>query len=348
VYPFDELRAGLRTRRDERAIASEPSDEDALLRLPLNAYPDRVVKRREKDPAAGVMVGGGGVRLASESTVRQGDLFLAVDARHDPRSFAREALVRVASLVKVEWLTEMFPQSIRIERGVEFDEQRQRVVGFKRTWYRDLLLEEDRHAPVDAEEAGAALAAALRPRASELFAGDESCVALLARVSLLRQHMPEHPWPEFKTQDLADALVEQCTGRKSIEEISLLAAIRSRLVYPLDRLLDTEAPEEIEVPSGSRIRVQYIPGQPPVLAARLQELFGWTQTPRIAAGRVRIQLHLLGPNYRPVQITDDLKNFWATTYFQVRKDLRARYPKHSWPEDPLVAEATSRGGRRRK
>jgi ATP-dependent helicase HrpB len=160
--------------------------------------------------------------------------------------------------------------------------------------------------------------------------------------------MPEHPWPEFTAQELADALAEQCAERKSVEEISLLAAIRSRLVYPLDRLLDTEAPEEIEVPSGSRIRVQYVPGQPPALAARLQELFGWTQTPRIAAGRVRIQLHLLGPNYRPVQITDDLKNFWATTYFQVRKDLRARYPKHSWPEDPLVAQATSRGGRRRK
>jgi len=87
--------------------------------------------------------------------------------------------------------------------------------------------------------------------------------------------------------------------------------------------------------------------QPPVLAARLQELFGWTDTPRIAAGRVPIVLHLLGPNYRPVQITEDLRNFWSTTYFQVRKDLRARYPKHSWPEDPLTAKPEAKGGRRR-
>src|SRR4029079_17911959 len=97
------------------------------------------------------------------------------------------------------------------------------------------------------------------------------------------------------------------------------------------------------VPTGNRIKLDYAPQSggsritPPVLAVRLQELFGWTETPRIAGGRVPVRLHLLGPNYRPVQITDDLRSFWSTTYFQVRKDLRVRYPKHSWPEDPLSA-----------
>ena len=83
-----------------------------------------------------------------------------------------------------------------------------------------------------------------------------------------------------------------------------------------------------------------------MLAVRLQELFGWTETPRVAGGRVAVVLHLLGPNFRPVQITDDLRSFWATTYFQVRKDLRARYPKHAWPEDPLTAKPEAKGGRR--
>ena len=118
-------------------------------------------------------------------------------------------------------------------------------------------------------------------------------------------------------------------------------------MYPLDRLLTQHAPEWIEVPSGNRIRLRYALGQPPVLAVRLQELFGLPATPRIAAGRVAVKLELLGPNFRPVQVTDDLASFWKNTYPQVRKDLRARYPKHSWPEDPLTAKPQAKGGRRR-
>jgi ATP-dependent helicase HrpB len=119
------------------------------------------------------------------------------------------------------------------------------------------------------------------------------------------------------------------------------------LTYAAAKRLDDEVPEALVVPSGSRIRLAYSSDGPPILAARLQELFGWRETPRLALGRVPVVLHLLGPNFRPVQITEDLRNFWATTYFQVRKDLRARYPKHSWPEDPLSARPEARGGRPR-
>jgi len=114
------------------------------------------------------------------------------------------------------------------------------------------------------------------------------------------------------------------------------------LPYPLDRLLLQHAPPTFTVPTGNQIRIDYSV-TPPVLAVRLQELFGMTETPRISAGRLSLRLHLLAPNYRPVQITEDLKSFWATTYFQVRKDLRARYPKHSWPDDPLTAPPQARG-----
>lgn len=95
--------------------------------------------------------------------------------------------------------------------------------------------------------------------------------------------------------------------------------------------------QTIQVPSGKHIRIKYATGQPPVLAVRIQEIFGWKQTPRIAGGKVPLLLHLLGPHGRPVQITDDLQSFWSNAYFQVRKDLRMRYPKHSWPDDPLSA-----------
>lgn len=99
--------------------------------------------------------------------------------------------------------------------------------------------------------------------------------------------------------------------------------------------MDEHAPDSMQVPNGKRAKLKYETGRGPVLSVRLQELFGWKQTPRLAGGRAAIKLELLGPNYRPVQITDDLASFWKNTYSQVRKDLRRRYPKHSWPENPL-------------
>jgi ATP-dependent helicase HrpB len=110
--------------------------------------------------------------------------------------------------------------------------------------------------------------------------------------------------------------------------------------------VEREAPERLAVPSGSRIALKYEAGRPPVLAARIQELFGLAETPRVAAGRVKVLVHLLAPNYRPQQVTDDLASFWRNTYPLVRKELRARYPKHDWPEDPLTATA-GRGPKRR-
>ena len=128
--------------------------------------------------------------------------------------------------------------------------------------------------------------------------------------------------------------------------MGLVPLLRGRLTHAQGRLLDEQAPEALTVPSGQPDPAVVPPDRPPVLAVRLQELFGWTETPRVAGGRLAVVLHLLGPNFRPVQITDDLRSFWATTYFQVRKDLRARYPKHSWPDDPLTARAEAKGRRK--
>src|SRR5439155_4234329 len=127
-----------------------------------------------------------------------------------------------------------------------------------------------------------------------------------------------------------------CQGRRSFAELRAapwLEALQNRLSPPQRQALEREAPERLAVPSGSRIALRYEEGRPPVLAVRIQEVFGWRDTPRVAGGRVRVLLHLLAPNYRPQQVTDDLASFWANTYPQVRKELRARYPKHAWPED---------------
>jgi ATP-dependent helicase HrpB len=329
---------------------SQPPSRETLLKLPLFAYPDRVCRRRASDPSAGVMTGGSGVRLDSESVVRQGEFFLALDARHDPRSPTSEAQVRIASAIDVSWLQELFPQFITREKKLEYDEARQRVSASTLVRYRDLVISEETNVAVDRDEASRVFMESIRPRAAEIFGANESASQLLLRVEFLRKHMPEHAWPVFDAAMLGEILEEIGVGKRSIEEImrlNLAEALESRLVYPLSDLLRQHAPVAVQVPTGNQIRLEYrASGEAPILEVRLQEVFTWQETPRIAGGRVAVLLHLLGPNYRPVQITSDLKSFWKTTYFQVRKDLRVRYPKHSWPEDPLTALPVAKGGRR--
>jgi ATP-dependent helicase HrpB len=186
---------------------------------------------------------------------------------------------------------------------------------------------------------------------------DEDATRWLARLEFLRKAMQDADLPKDAEGLARQALPIAAEGKRSLEDVrrGLLSAMQDLLPYPSRRLMETEAPETIQVPTGNRIKLDYprqgdegSPIQPPVLAVRLQELFGMTQTPRVAGGRVAVRIHLLGPNFRPVQITDDLKSFWSTTYFQVRKDLRVRYPKHAWPEDPLTATPQAKGGRRNR
>lgn len=310
---------------------------DALLKLVLLAYPDRVCRRRASDPATATMVGGGGVRLDPQSVVRDGEFFVAVDARHDPNSPTRQALVRIASEIRVEWLSELFPSFITTSRVLRYDEDKRRVIGRVITSYHDLVLSESVDSSVDPTAAGRILGQALADRATELFEKDDASRELLARVALLRDHLPEHDWPSFDPPMLRDIILEGCSRCRSLDEVGELSnLLRLRLVYPLDRMLDEHAPTHLTLPSGRRHRIHYSRGAKPVLAVRLQELFGLAQTPTIAKGRLPLLLHLLGPNFRPVQVTEDLASFWKNTYPQVRKDLRARYPKHKWPEEPKV------------
>jgi ATP-dependent helicase HrpB len=335
----DEL-ARLAARLGPAARTSPAADGDeAILKWLLLAYPDRVARRRGSD-ATGVMVGGRGVRLSPESIVREGELFLALDPREERRQGTLELQVRLASAVHLDWLEELSPHLLRRERSLEYDADRRRVVGVSRLRYLDLLLREEPAAPDDPDAASRILAEALRPGAAALFWDDPAAAAWLARYEFVRQAVPELGWPELDDATLGEILDQLCQGRTRADEVQAadkVAFLQGRLPPHQRRELDQCAPLTIQVPSGRAVRLSYEPGRPPVLAVRLQELFGWTETPRLARGRVPLVLHLLGPNYRPVQVTSDLRSFWTTTYHQVRKDLRGRYPKHSWPEDPFTA-----------
>jgi ATP-dependent helicase HrpB len=339
----DELLRGDRAKRGaaEKEQSAPPGNDEALLKWILCAYPDRVAKRRGAE-GTGLLVGGRGVRLGAQSVVKSADFFVALDAREERRGGTLEIQVNLASMIRPEWLEEFFPHHVRRERVVCFDEARGRVVALGRVFYHDLPLREDVSAPADPREAAAILAAALRPAAESIFRDHPQAALWLARYDFIRQAVPELEWPAFDSAalgELLDLICQGKTAREQVEKADLPAYLTSRLGPGLVRELREGAPETLALPTGRQARLVYEPGRPPILAVRLQELFGWTETPCVARGRVPVLLQLLGPNYRPVQITSDLRSFWESTYHQVRKDLRGRYPKHAWPEDPFSARA---------
>jgi ATP-dependent helicase HrpB len=310
-----------------------PRDE-ALLRALLAAYPDRVARRREPRSPRAVMVGGRGVRLAEESAVLDPALFLCIDLDGRPT----EALVRLASEVEPEWLSHL---STKVD--LEFDEERERIAAWKRTRYEDLVISET-EIPAEGGE-GVLIEAAAARLHSALALDDPEVAGFLARIRSLREWMPELGLPAFDEDRLRDLLPALAAGRRSFAELKrapLLPILQGDLSHDQLRALEREAPERLEVPSGSRIKLVYEPGKAPVLAARIQELFGLAETPRVAAGRVPVLLHLLAPNHRPQQVTHDLRSFWENTYPQVRKELAGRYPKHAWPQDPWNARPERR------
>jgi ATP-dependent helicase HrpB len=194
------------------------------------------------------------------------------------------------------------------------------------------------------------LAEAAAESFDEVFPWDDPATAdYVRRVQCLAEWMPELGLPSLDEPSLRALLPAVARGCRSFDELRKapwLAHLEGLLTPEQRRAVEREAPERIVVPSGSRIRLRYEPGKPPVLAVRIQEVFGLMETPRVASGRVRVLLHLLAPNLRVQQVTDDLASFWKTTYHQVRKDLRRRYPKHAWPEDPYEAKAERRPGRK--
>lgn len=310
--------------------------DESFLRALLLAYPDRLARRREPGSRRGVMVGGRGVRLAPSSGAIESELFLCIDV--DGRG--TEASVRQASAVQRDWLPS---EQLRAVFDVNFDPEAERVIARRRLLFEDLVIEETPAAlPDEVQVAGVLAEGAMARLDRALPPSDSPAGNYRTRLRCLREWMPELNLPAIDESKLRKLMTTLCHGCRSFDEVrkaDWLGAMQGLLSHTQRQAVEREAPERVTVPSGGRIALHYELGRPPVLAVRIQELFGLRETPRIAGGRVRVLLHLLAPNYRPQQVTDDLASFWTNTYPQIRKELRARYPKHAWPEDPLAAVA---------
>ena len=345
----------LRTIDGVKRAAVQTNIATLVPRLLLAAYPDRVVKRSAPDANRGMMVGGIAVELDETSAVaaRRGhprpELFLAVSCQGLGQGMRASTVVRQAAELSEEDLQAVFPGSVARQERLSWDDARQQVTGQIGWYYRDLAIRMVRDTQPDPASVAAFLAKRLEPDASAIIAADEEAAGWLARYRWLRLVAPDLDLPEFTDAQLTQVVTDLCDGCRSRADVIAkpkLPLLQAALSWQQTQQVETWAPTHLPVPTGNRIKLDYASAtleQPPVLAVRLQELFGEAGTPRIADGRISVLLHLLGPNYRCEQITRDLAGFWAKTYPQVRKDLRGRYPKHSWPDDPLSAPPVARG-----
>ncbi|EKG35128.1 ATP-dependent helicase HrpB [Pseudomonas syringae pv. avellanae str. ISPaVe013] len=337
-----------------RGAASSPvSDPDhsrwlgALLAL---AYPDRVAQQRRAGGAEYRLANGRAALFAEADALmkqpwlviadlgsRQGQreerIYLA--AEFDPALFDSVLAEQVISVDQIDW----------DEREGVFRAERQRKVG-------ELIISREPLTGLDETTRSHALLALVRRKGLELLPWTPELRQWQARVALLRgldiEKSSASEWPDLSDAQLLATLenwlmpyLGKVTRLSHFSQLDLSSILRNLLPWPLPQQLEVQAPQTLQVPSGSNIRIDYSE-HPPILSVRLQELFGLSDTPRIANGRQVLKLHLLSPARRPVQVTQDLANFWRSTYIDVKKDLKGRYPKHYWPDDPLVAEATAR------
>jgi ATP-dependent helicase HrpB len=316
--------------------AADPAT--ALMRSLLEAFPDRLAKLRPGANDRATMVGGRGLRLDGGSRVRQEPLVLAIDLDDG----GGEARVRQASAVDRDWLDdEGLHANLTCGEELLFSPSRRQVEARRRTAWIDLVLEETPVAISDPAAAAALLAGVARLEPARSLPDPESAAGRFRlRVDWLARTMPDLDLPLLDDAALLTMLPEVCHGLRSLDEVRVadwLTFLHGAVGWERLPLVDRLAPAELELAGGRRYRLEYRPDGPPILAVRIQELFGTLQTPRVADGRVPVLVHLLGPNHRPQQVTSDLESFWRTTYHEVRKELRRRYPKHPWPDDPLTA-----------
>ncbi len=326
------------------AAELEPAAAGRLLAL---AYPDRIARARAGGRGRYLLSGGRGAYFAEPQALAGAELLVVAELD----AGQREARIHLAAPLSAGELEAALGDLIRATDSVAWDARAGAVVSQRQTRLGALVLSD---APLPAPDPGAVASALLdgiRSLGLECLPWDRETRQWQARVALVRRVEPEaaEPWPDLSDAALLATLdrwlspwLGGCSRREHLARLDLRAALRQALSWAQQQRLAELAPTHLEVPSGSRIALDYLAGEVPVLAVRLQEVFGLIETPRIAGGRVPVLLQLLSPARRPVQTTRDLRSFWERTYAEVRRELKGRYPKHYWPEDPYQAVPTRR------
>jgi ATP-dependent helicase HrpB len=335
-----------RLARQLRADPASADDVASIGSLVALGYPDRVAQRRGGSAPRYLMRNGRGAELTGAQTLTAAP-YLVVAQLDDRRP---ESRVFLAAALSLDEIRARFGDQIATERVVELHDENGSIAARRRERLGAIVLRETT-ADADPADVERALLDAVRRRGISQLAWSDAARRFRDRLRFVAMHDPS--WPDMSDDGLLDRLDEwlapalQSARRlRDLDKIDLVAALTTLLDWRRRRELDDLAPTHIVVPSGSRIPIDYADPAAPALAVRLQEVFGLQESPRVLSGRIPLTMQLLSPAHRPVQVTRDLAGFWRTSYFDVRKDLRGRYPKHEWPEDPLSAQPTRRAKRR--
>ena len=328
---------------DEREGRDAAGDVDAAGLLLALAYPDRVAQRR---PGAGgrfLLRNGRGAAFGEPQPLAEAPYLVAAELDGQER----ESRIFLAAPVTLDDLERHLGDQVVVERQVAWDDDAESVRAVERERLGAIVLRERAIAAPDADAVAAALADAIRRRGLDLLPWTKESRQLVERLRFARTL--DDAWPDASDDALLSSLDEwlgpHLVGLRRLDEVRRLPLrdlLLERLPWAQRARLDVVAPTHWTAPTGSRLAVDYADPAAPAVAVRLQELFGLAETPRVGDGRVPLTLQLLSPAQRPVQVTRDLAGFWRTSYFDVRRDLRGRYPRHHWPEDPMEAEPTRR------
>jgi ATP-dependent helicase HrpB len=334
-------------RRRVRENAAPPASVEAhrLGDVLMHAFPDRIGFQHPQDARRYLLANGRSARLFDDSALFGEPWIVVSELRHE----ARDALVQRGAPVDESRLRRDFGDRFVTEDSVRWDAARRALAAQRESRFDQIVFDTRPAGRVDPALAAAALTDAVRDLGLDALSWPESLHQWRERVRCLRDWMPDLGLPDLSDDALMATLDEWLkpafagkTRLDALGEDDLANALKSGMDWSLRQRIDQLAPTRISVPSGMERRIEYAYGQPPVLAVKLQELFGLADTPRVADGRVPVLLHLLSPGGKPLQVTSDLRNFWNSTYAEVKKEMKGRYPKHPWPDDPWSAQATHR------
>lgn len=324
----------------------------SIAQLLALAFPDRIARLRNNkqtpvnsDNTQYLLSSGRGAQLHPSSALISEQWLVVSDIEDNQQG---GSIIRKAIAIDERELLELFSEHFEIKNHIEWNAKGQ-LIAEERTYLGSIIIDQKRLDNLSDDQWQHAWLSYFKDNGIKSLNWTEDCLQLQARLQLAFEYHNKansEPWPDFSQQALIDnieswlmpALVN-CRTQKSLKNIDIKQALLNRLGWDKLQQFETLVPEKIEVPSGSFYKIDYTQN-PPVLAVKLQEMFGYQGQPSVCNGQIKLMLHLLSPARKPLQITQDLPHFWSNSYFDVRKDMRGRYPKHPWPEDPMNCEAT--------
>lgn len=319
----------------DEGLDCEPRDtsSEALARCILAGFPDHVGVRLDRGTLRVQLVHGRRGVLARESMVQDAALLVVGEVREVESRDDVQTLLTLATAVQEDWLREMFPEAFSQQTEVFYDTTQRRVMTRKVTRFRDLEIRAERTENVPTEQAAVILAAEVEAGRLKLENWNHDVEQWILRLNQLADWCPEYELPKLTTAD-RHVLVEQlclgASGYRDIKERAVWPVVKSWLSPMQQQLVEDQAPERLELPNGKRAKITYAENAQPTLGARIQDLYGVTHDLRIGGGKIPLVIQVLAPNYRPIQITTSLANFWKESYPKIKQELSRKYPKHEW------------------